>query len=187
MDAYNSNRPYSAQQVGSLCIILPLHGFNYHLLAPLFNTAPYAILSKLHFTLYTSNDYAFNVRSWIVHQTPIPCSLFHFWPVARLPHYVWFPLVKVYVLAACSPYTWKYVPLVDMGRRKWPATYTQYFALGMQLPPALQSRFSFHLSAVVSVALSSACESKLVSRSSRKATVAKTVLIGYTLAIVGQA
>ena len=32
-----------------------------------------------------------------------------------------------------------------MGRTKWPATYTQYFALGMQLPPALQSLFSFHL------------------------------------------
>ena len=32
-----------------------------------------------------------------------------------------------------------------MGRTKWPATYTQYFELGMQLSPALQSHFSFHL------------------------------------------
>ena len=28
---------------------------------------------------------------------------------------------------------------------KWPATYTWYFPLGMQLPPALQSLVSFHL------------------------------------------
>ena len=28
---------------------------------------------------------------------------------------------------------------------KWPATYTQYFALGMQLPPGLQSPFFFLL------------------------------------------
>ena len=27
----------------------------------------------------------------------------------------------------------------------WPASYTRYFALGMQLSPALQSPFSFHL------------------------------------------
>ena len=32
-----------------------------------------------------------------------------------------------------------------MGRTKWPATYTRHFALGIQLPPALQSPFSFHL------------------------------------------
>ena len=32
-----------------------------------------------------------------------------------------------------------------MGRTKWPATYTWYFVLGMQLSPALQSLFSFHL------------------------------------------
>jgi len=32
-----------------------------------------------------------------------------------------------------------------MGRMKWAATYTRYLALGMQLPPALQSLFSFHL------------------------------------------
>ena len=32
-----------------------------------------------------------------------------------------------------------------MGRTKWPATYTLNFALGMQLSPALQSLFSFHL------------------------------------------
>ena len=35
-----------------------------------------------------------------------------------------------------------------MGRMKWPATYTQYFALGMQLPPALQSCFLSIWSAV---------------------------------------
>ena len=27
------------------------------------------------------------------------------------------------------------------GRTKWPATYIQYFVLGIQLPPALQSPF----------------------------------------------
>ena len=34
-----------------------------------------------------------------------------------------------------------------MGRMKWPATYTRYSALGMQLSPGvvLQSPFSFHL------------------------------------------
>ena len=32
-----------------------------------------------------------------------------------------------------------------MARTKWAATFIQYFALGMQLPPALQSLFSFHL------------------------------------------
>ena len=32
-----------------------------------------------------------------------------------------------------------------MGRTKWPATYNWYFALGMQLLPALWSPFSFHL------------------------------------------
>ena len=35
--------------------------------------------------------------------------------------------------------------LAVMGRTKWPATYTQYFPLGMRLPPGLQSPFSFHL------------------------------------------
>ena len=34
---------------------------------------------------------------------------------------------------------------VCYGRTKWPATYTRYLALGMQLPPALQSPISFHL------------------------------------------
>ena len=32
-----------------------------------------------------------------------------------------------------------------MGRMKWPATYTWYFARGMQLSPALQSPVFFHL------------------------------------------
>ena len=32
-----------------------------------------------------------------------------------------------------------------MGRTIWPGTYIQYFALGMQLPPALQSQISFYL------------------------------------------
>ena len=32
-----------------------------------------------------------------------------------------------------------------MGRMKWPATYTRYFALWIQLPPALHSLCSFHL------------------------------------------
>jgi len=34
--------------------------------------------------------------------------------------------------------TWKCVPLLWAGQ-KGPATYTRYFALGMQLSPALQS------------------------------------------------
>ena len=43
------------------------------------------------------------------------------------------------------------MPLMDLRNtllwagRKGPATYTRYFALGMQLSPALQSPFSFHL------------------------------------------
>ena len=32
-----------------------------------------------------------------------------------------------------------------MRRAKWPTTYTQYFALQMQLPPAPKSLLSFHL------------------------------------------
>ena len=36
------------------------------------------------------------------------------------------------------------MPLLWAGR-KGPASYTRYFALGMQLSPALQSPFSFHL------------------------------------------
>ena len=51
------------------------------------------------------------VRNWIVHLTPIPYSLFHFYPnLARLPHCVGggFLLVKVCALA------WKCVPLVDL-------------------------------------------------------------------------
>ena len=32
-----------------------------------------------------------------------------------------------------------------VSKTKWPTTYTQYFELGMQLSPALQSLFSFHL------------------------------------------
>jgi len=35
-----------------------------------------------------------------------------------------------------------------MGWTKWPATYTRYFALGMQLSPAFQSLFSFHLKCI---------------------------------------
>ena len=50
--------------------------------------------------------------------------------------------------------TWKCVPQVDLlnallwAGRKGPATYTRYFALGMQLSPALQSPVSFHLGCV---------------------------------------
>ena len=66
VDAYNW--PSSAQQVGCLCIILPLHGFNYHLLAPI---ASYA---KLHFTLHLRT--MLNVRRWILHLTLIACSTF---------------------------------------------------------------------------------------------------------------
>ena len=45
----------------------------------------HAIASKLHFAMAM-----LIVRSWIVHLTPIPCSLFHFCPnPARLPHYVY--------------------------------------------------------------------------------------------------
>ena len=42
--------PSSAQQVGSICIILLLHGFNFHILAPLFYTA---IPNMVHFTPMT--------------------------------------------------------------------------------------------------------------------------------------
>ena len=52
--------PFFAQQVGSLCIILLLHSFDYHLLAPLFYMA---IPNRLH-----PNNYG----RWIVHLTPIP-------------------------------------------------------------------------------------------------------------------
>ena len=38
--------------------------------------------------------------------------MFHICP--NLPHYVWFLLVNVCALAACSPCTWKCVPLVDL-------------------------------------------------------------------------
>ena len=91
-----------------------------------------------------------DVRSWIVHWTPILCSLFHFCPnyLARLPHCGF----KMYTLAACSPCTWKCVPLVDLLNgllwARWNglhATYTHYFALGMQfIPPAPQSPFSLY-------------------------------------------
>ena len=37
---------------------------------------------------------------------------------------------------------------VTMGTMKWLATYIQYFALGMQLPPAPSHRFLFTWSAV---------------------------------------
>ena len=46
---------------------------------------------------------------------------------------------------------WKCVPLVDLlntllrAGQKGPATHTRSFAFGMQLSPALQSPFSFHL------------------------------------------
>ena len=115
--------PSSAQQLGCLCIISPLHGFNYHLLTSLFY--------MVSFTLYTPMT-VLNVRSWIMHRTPILCFLFHFCPnLARLPHCVvsGFLLVKVYALAACSPCTWKCVPLVDLlngllweGRNGMPPT-----------------------------------------------------------------
>ena len=50
--------------------------------------------------------------------------------------------------------TWKCVPLVNLlnallwAGQKGPATYTRYFALEMQLSPALQSLVSFHLGCV---------------------------------------
>ena len=134
--------PSSAQQVGCLCIILPLHGIIYHLLAPLFYMASYAIQRKLH---STPNDYML-VRSWIVHLTPIPCPLFHFCPnLARLLYTICvvsgFLLVKVCALAACSPCTWKCVPIVDLlngplwaGRNGLPPT-----------PDTLDLGWSYHL------------------------------------------
>ena len=99
------------------------------------------------------------------------------------------------------------MPLLWAGR-KGPASYTRYFALGMQLSPALQSPFSFHLgcgydarkkkkkkkkrthtrslakccrvsSCESNECVMPACESKLASRSSRKATVAKAVFVQY--------
>ena len=45
-----------------------------------------------------------------------------------------------------APTLWYTVVLISsMYETKWPATYTRYFALGVQLSPALQSPFSFHL------------------------------------------
>ena len=77
------------------------------------------------------------VRSWIVHLTSILCSLFHFCPnLARLCVVSAFVLVKVCDLAhhleACASIGSAEHSV--MGRTKWPANYTRYFALGMQLP-----------------------------------------------------
>ena len=61
----------------------------------------------------------------------------------------WFLLVKVCALGACSPLgsvCLKWICLmVCYWQDKRPATYTREFELGMQLPPELQSPFSFHL------------------------------------------
>ena len=71
--------PYSAQQVGCLYIISPLHAFNYmyHQLAPIVGrrrTIIHAIANKLHFALHAMA--MFIVRTWIVHLTVIPYSTF---------------------------------------------------------------------------------------------------------------
>ena len=76
--------PSSAQLVGFLCIISPIHGFNYHQLAPVVGLRQCSC--KLHFTLHAMAMLI--VGSWVVHLTLIPRSLFHFCPnLARLPHY----------------------------------------------------------------------------------------------------
>ena len=78
------------QQVGCL-YSWPPHGFNCHPLTPVIclTFSVHAIGSKLHFMHFTCNGYAI-VRSWIVHKTPIPCSLFHFCPnLPMLPHYLY--------------------------------------------------------------------------------------------------
>ena len=41
-----------------------------------------------------------------------------------------------------------YILMLAMCRTKWPATYTRYFAVWMQLLPEPQSSFSFHLGEV---------------------------------------
>ena len=52
-------------------------------------------------------------------------------------------IVKGCALAACSLPASTGSPF--MSSTKWPTTYTRYFALRMQLPPAPQSPFSFRL------------------------------------------
>ena len=75
--------PSSAQQVGSICIILPLHGFNCHVSAPLFKMA---LPNKVHFTPMTmeaglcsySNtlfNFALCVVSGSLSQSLCPCCL----------------------------------------------------------------------------------------------------------------
>ena len=139
----------AVQQVGCLSIVFPLQGFNYHLLAPLSRWL--YMQYQASFTLHPRT--MLNVRSWIVHLTPISCSTFaliqsgfhtSFIPrtspsfpwLARdrklgeglgmrlLPHCVLSGFFLVKV--ACSPCTWKCGSAQQsvMGRTKWPATYT---------------------------------------------------------------
>ena len=83
------------------------------------------------------------VRSWIVHLTPIHCSLFHFCSnlatQASTLCVVSELLIKVYALIACShrkvcAYIMNLRNTLYTGKTKWPPTYTWCFAL-----------FSFHL------------------------------------------
>ena len=123
--------PSSAQQVGCLCIILPLHGFNYH--QPISTPLPQCFIcnTKLHFTHAMTMLIIIEAGLCTEVQSPVPLLSSN---QASTPCVVsGFLLVKVYALAACSPCTWKCVPLVDLlngllwARMKWPATYTQYF------------------------------------------------------------
>ena len=87
VDAYNSSMAFFCP-----ASLLPLYHLasTWHQLLPIstpllhgFNAIPV----PLHFTLHPMT--MLNVTSWIVHLTPIPCSLFHLCPnLARLPHYV---------------------------------------------------------------------------------------------------
>ena len=68
--------------------------------------------------------------------------------VSKLPQYVQLVILSQSKFVPLLLFTtWKCVPQVDLLTvcYGWPATYTRYFALGMHLPPTLQSLFSFHL------------------------------------------
>ena len=70
--------------------------------------------------------------------TPVPCSTFAqasiLCVVSATPKLV--PLLLAHHLEVCASSGSAQQSVI--GRMKWPATYTRYFALGMQLPPTLQ-------------------------------------------------
>ena len=73
---------------------------------------------------------------------PYPSYIKNIWPFSY----------RQSLCSCCLLTTWKCVPQLDLllcARRNGLATtYTRYFALRMQLPPAPQSSFSFHLGCV---------------------------------------